>query len=227
MIKAKHQSPQLPTDDFRTWRQAMPAEGVVVWNGHRRKGKTRSVWGIAEKMHQAGRPVSAYRFPKRLRRLLPDWVNHVDSLAQLKRLRGHVIVADEMAHQAHARDHSSSENREWTKLMAIVSQFHHLLLAIYQHSRQMDVALAMDGDLMMFKQPSELHIRFARPELRPEIEEAVRRFRGIKGESRGWAYVVDWHEGKTGMVRCPSPSFWSQELSTAYALAQLDERKAA
>lgn len=217
----------LQQDAFRTWRQALPQEGVVVWAGHRRTGKTRSAWGMAETLHGAGRPVLAYRFPKRLRRILPRWVRHAESLEALKRLRGYVIVADEMAHQAHAREHSTTENREWAKMLATVAQSHHLLLAIYQHSRQMDPALAMDGDLMIFKQPSMLHIRFARPELRPEIQEAVDRFQAVKRDPREWAFVVDWHRGKKGFVRCPSPSFWSEELSTAYALALVEEAEAA
>ena len=217
------QPPETKTPwDFKSWRAALPKEGVVVATGHRRKGKSRDVWGMVEALHDSkGIPVVCYRFPKRLRRLLPDWVKHAGTLRDLQVPVPHIVVADEMARQAHARDHATTENREWTALMAIVAQYHHLMFCIYQHSRQMDVELAMDGDLMMFKPPSELHVRFGRPELRPEIQEAIDLFRAVKrGDPRGWVYFVDWHDGKRGFVRGPRPaSFWTEELSTAYALA--------
>lgn len=224
--KPEDQTPGEPRE-FKSWQEAMPKEGLVVVNGHRRKGKTKTVWGIAEMMHKRGRPVTAYRFPKALRDILPDWVNHADELAELEALQGHIIVADEMGQQAHAREHASEGNIEWAKMLGILAQFHHLLLAIYQHNRQMDLSLAMDADLTIFKQPSELHLRFSRKELLPELEMALAKFRTCTGDPRNWMMVVDWHEGRKGFVTAPKPSFWSEDLSTAYALALAKEAEEA
>ncbi|MEE9325105.1 MAG: hypothetical protein V3U90_06110 [Dehalococcoidia bacterium] len=208
--------------EFPSWLRAIPRDGVIQYYGFRRKGKTRCAWGLAEWMHRkSDRPVVAYKFPKKLRHLLPSWVKFADSTEALERLRGYIIVADEMAREVIARDHQSETNKEWIKLLAIVGQYGHLLISISQHSRQIDVGLVMDPDLVIFKQPSLLHIRFARPELRPEIQEAFDRFAGCKGDPRRWAFIVDFHRGRKGFLRSYTPSFWSEELSTAYALAAL------
>ncbi len=213
-------------DTIMQWKHALPQHGLVVVNGFREQGKTRTIWGLAEEYHQRGRVVVAYKFPRKLRRALPKWVQHIESLGELKCIQGAVIVADEMAREAHAREHATSGNIEWAKMMAIIRQFGHLLFAIYQHSRQMELSLAMDSDLTIFKQPSQLHIRFARPELRPEVQEAYDRFTAVGGEPREYAFVMNWHTGAKGFLRCPTPSFWSEELSNAYALADIEQAEA-
>lgn len=209
--------------EFKSWKQALPKEGLVVVTGHRRRGKTATVYGLAAQAHKRGRPVAAYRFPRRLRKSLPPWVEHVDSVQNLEKLKGYFIIADEMGREVHARNHRSQANIEWLQMLAIVAQCHHLLFAIYQHSRQVDVGLVADADLTIMKMPSALHLRFARPELRTEIEDAVTRFSKVK-DPRKWCYVVNWHSGTVGFIKAPPrPPFWSDELSTAYALALVQE----
>jgi hypothetical protein len=204
-----------------TWAQAMPKEGVVCIYGHRRKGKTATAWWLAERMGKK-RPVAALMFPKRARGLLPKAITHVTSIPQLKKLTGYLVVADEMAIHANAREHQSDTNKELYKLMAVSAQCHQLLLLICQHTRQLDVGLAMEPDIVVFKQPSLLHIRFARPELKPEVEEAWKAFAMARGDKRAWSYVVNFHDGSKGFLHNRLPSFWSQELSEAYALYELN-----
>ena len=67
------------------------------------------------------------------------------------------------------------------------------------------------------KKPSLLHLRFTRPEFKPELEQAYEEFQAIKGDTRKFAYVVDYHSGNTKMLRCKLPKFWSERISKAYA----------
>lgn len=203
------------------WKQAIPNPGVVVWYGHRRKGKTAAAWSLAEKGHDS-QPVASFMFPRRARHLLPSWVKHTTTIQEVKKLRGYLVVADEMAIHAHCRDHQSEPNKEITKLLAVAAQAHQLLFLICQHSRQLDVGLVMEPDVIVFKQPSMLHIRFARPELRPEIQQAWDVFQGVTGDPRAWAYVVNFHDGRTGFLKNRLPSFWTEELSEAYALYEME-----
>ena len=167
-------------------------------------------------------PVAAFMFPKKARKLLPSTIKHIDSIKELQKLKGYLVVADEMAIHANAREHQSDANRELFKLMAVSAQCHQLLLLICQHTRQLDVGLAMEPDLVIFKQPSLLHIRFARPELKQEVEEAWQAFIKAKGNKKAWSYIVDFHDGRKGFLRNRLPSFWSEELSEAYALYELN-----
>jgi len=97
-----------------------------------------------------------------------------------------------------------------------------LLFLITQHTRQLDVGLAMEPDVTVFKQPSLLHIRFARPELKPEVAEAWTRFQSARGDKRAWSFVVDFHEGKKGFLKNKLPTFWSQALSEAYSRYEME-----
>lgn len=207
---------------IRNWNQALPDIGVACVYGHRRKGKTGMAWWLAEELHKANRPIAAYLFPKKGKKLLPKWVKFADNIQQVKKLRGHMIVADEMAIHANAREHQSDGNKEIYKLMALAAQCDQLLVLICQHTRQLDVGLVMEPDIIIFKKPSLLHIRFARPELKPEVTEAFDRFEQARGDERGWAFVVNFHNGRKGFLRTALPTFWSQELSKVYAIYELD-----
>lgn len=221
MVKEKK---RLSDDQIKTWRQALPDEGVVCLYGHRRKGKSGTAWWLAEKEHEQERPIASYLFPKKGKRLVPNWVKHVYTIDQLKKLRGHLVIADEMAIHANAREFQSDANKEIYKLMAIAAQCHQLLFLITQHTRQLDVGLAMEPDIIIFKQPSILHIRFARPELKPEVQEAWDRFEQVKGDTKkkGKAFVMDYHQGRRGFLSTHLPSFWSEELSEVFARYEIE-----
>jgi hypothetical protein len=206
---------------IRSWLQALPKEGVVGFYGHRRMGKTGTAWSLAEGEMEKGRPVAAYLFPKKARHLLPKSVKHASTAKEMAKLKGYLIVADELAIHANTREFNSDPNKELYKLMAIAAQCHQLLFLICQHTRQLDVGLVMEPDLIVFKKPSLLHIRFARPELRVDVQAAWDAFEKARGDKRAWSYVVDFHDGRTGFLKNKLPSFWSQELSKAYALYEL------
>ena len=206
---------------IKTWLQALPKEGVVCIYGHRRKGKTATAWRLAEDSLNKGRRVAAFLFPQKARHLLPKSIKHVSTAGELAKLKGYLVVADEMAIHANAREFQSDANKEMYKLMAIAAQSHQLLLVITQHSRQLDVGIVMEPDLIIFKQPSLLHIRFARPELKVDVQAAWDAFDKCKGNKKAWSYVVDFHDGRTGFLKNKLPSFWSEELSEAYALYEL------
>lgn len=222
----------MPTKwDIKSWPEALPSggdEGVVAVYGHRRNGKTGTVYFEVEALHEKDptRTFAAFGFPKarRARKLLPKWMKFVDTLKQLAKLPPRtVVVADELALQAHARDHQQQGNKDWAKLIAVCGQCHHLLFLICQHTRQPDVSLAMDPDIIIMKMPSHLHIRFARPELRQEVQEAWDAFQVCRGDHRSWNFIVDYHNLRKGWLKSGLPSFWSEELSEAYGRWQLTE----
>ena len=204
---------------IKTWKQALPVEGVVQAYGHRRKGKTATPWKIAEDLHKAGRTVATVVPDKGIAaKVFPRWVKLLSSIDEMKDYKRLVVLVDEMALWANARDHNKSENKDWIKLMAIVAQYHHLMILICQHTRQLDPQLAMDYDLLIFKRPSLLHISFARPELRGFVQEAYDAFADLgKRDPRGYTYVIDPHNGRRGFLKNTKPTFWTERISTLYA----------
>lgn len=211
-------------DEIKNWKQALPNVGVVGVYGLKRKGKSGTAWWLAEKQHEGGRLVASYLFPKKGRKLIPKWVKHVYTIDQLKKLRGYMVIVDELAIHANAREFMSDANREIYKLMAIAAQSQQLIILITQHTKQIDIGLAMESDIVIFKQPSILHIRFARPELKPEVQEAWERFEQVKGDikKKGKAFVMDYHHGRKGFLSTNLPTFWSEELSEAFSIYEID-----
>lgn len=199
----------------------MPPTGVVLVFGHRGGGKSALAWWLAEAAHGRGQQVAAFALSDQAKRALPKWVRHVSTHREVANLKPSLVVADEAAFKVHARRAQSESNVEWTRLVSISRHKGHLLLFITQFTRQLDVALVADADLVLFKRPSLLHLRFARPELRPELEQAYERFAVVRGDKRQWAFVVSYHGGRTGFLRNGLPAFWSDRLSRAFAAVEI------
>ena len=205
--------------EIRSW-AALPKSGLVLITGFRGTGKTALGWRLAEQGHDKGREVAAFDFTLAARRALPSWVKHVATMKQVGSLSPSLLVVDEAALKVNARRHQSNENIAWTRLLAVARHKGHLVLLITQHQRQVDVGLVADSEVVVMKRPSLLHLRFARPELRQELEEAWEHFRKIRNPQR-WSYVVDYLNGRKGWLTNALPTFWSDELSRAFASVDL------
>jgi len=206
---------------IKTWAQAIPKEGVVVILGHRGEGKSALAWYLAEKAHKRSRTVVSLGTPARSKRHFPDWVKHLRDYNLLQRYRGLMVIVDEAAFQVSARRHQSPDNVAWTRLVAVCRHSHHLLLFIVQSNRSLDVGLVAEADLVCFKKPSLLHIRFSRPELREDVEEAYRAL-GKQKKTKAWTFVKEYRNGATGLLRNRLADWWSPAASEAFALVSLE-----
>lgn len=210
---------------IKTWEDVLPTSGLITEFGARGEGKSALAWRLGETGHESGRTVVAFSMPEAARKLLPPWVKHVTTLTELAKLTACVVIVDEGAFKAHARRFQSDENVMWTRLIAIARHKDHLVIYITQHTRLLDVGIVTESDIVILKFPSELHERFARPELRPEISHARRCFtsKGFRGnDRRAWSYVWDTREGTKGFLFNKLPTFWSDKLSKAFSLVELD-----
>jgi len=201
-----------------SWK-GFPSNGLIVVEGQRGQGKTSLAWYIAElkRADKRGKRVIAFGMPDVARKALPKWISHMNTLEEVSMAKPSIIVIDEAAFTANSRRAMQETNIEWLKLIAICRHKDHLLIFVSQHNRQLDVQILADADLVIMKKPSLLHLRFTRPEFKPELETAYEEFQAIKGDTRKWAYVVDYHNGNAKMLRCQLPKFWSDRISKAYA----------
>ena len=159
---------------------SIPKVGSIYIMGHRGQGKSALAWYIADSYRKkAGYPrrVAAYSFPPEASKALPRWITHVDSTSEISGLKQpHIIIVDESVFHVNSRRSQSTDNLDFTKLLAVIRHKGHLLVFISQSSRQVDIQVIEGFDLVLMKAPSLLQVRSARAELRPEIEEAYSLF---------------------------------------------------
>ena len=201
-----------------TWK-GLPLNGLIIIQGQRGQGKTSLAWKLAElkRTDKRGKRVAAFGMPEQAKKALPKWITHMHTLEEVSKAKPSIVVIDEAAFVAHSRRALQESNLEWLKLIAICRHKDHLLIFVSQHSKQIDVQILADADLVIMKKPSLLHLRFSRPEFKPELEDAYNAFQNIKGDTRKHAYVVDYHNGHAKMLKCDLPKFWSEKISKAYA----------
>jgi len=201
-----------------TWNN-IPSNGLVVVEGQRGEGKTSLAWYIAElkRVSKKGKRVIAFGMPVQARKALPKWITHMNTLEEVSTAKPSIVIIDEAAFTANSRRAMQESNIEWLQLIAICRHKDHLLIFVSQHNRQLDVQILADADLVIMKKPSLLHLRFTRPEFKPELEQAYEQFQAIKGDTRKFAYVVDYHNGNAKMLKCKLPKFWSERISKAYS----------
>ena len=210
-----------------TWNR-IPSQGVLVINGHRGEGKSALGWWLAQEMQAKTRKqVAALGMPMEAREVFPkrgfgrggiQWVNTIDEVTKMK---PSIVIVDEAAFVAGARNAMSRANKEWLKLIAICRHKDHLLIFIHQQSRQIDVQILMDADLVLMKRPTMLHLRGARAEFAPEMEDAFRLFSEMRGNTKKKVYVVDYHNGNAALLGAAMPKWWSEKISKAYSSVEI------
>lgn len=210
-----------------TW-NSIPKQGVLVLSGHRGQGKSALGWWLAQEQQKKSRKqIAAIGMPIEARDNFPkrgfgkggiNWVNSVEQVAQLK---PSIVIADEAAFIANSRRAMSKQNQEWLKLIAICRHKDHLLVFISQHSRQVDIGILMDADLVLLKAPTQLHYKAARAEFKLEIKEAYDLFQEMRGDPRKKVFVVDFHYGRKTMLSAKMPTWWSEKISKSFSSASV------
>ena len=200
---------------------SVPKVGSIYIMGHRGQGKSALAWHIADTHRKKSgypRRVAAYCFPPAAARALPKWITHIDTTSAVSALKKpHIIVIDESVFHVNSRRSQSSDNLDFTKLLAVIRHKGHLLVFISQTRRQVDIQVIEGVDLVRMKAPSLLQVRAARAELRPEIEEAYGLFSEMRGDTRKKVYMFDPHKGGRAMLPASMPSWWTQKVSKAYS----------
>jgi len=210
-----------------TWNR-IPRTGLLVITGHRGEGKSALGWWLAQEMNQKlNKPVAAFGIPKEAQKSLPKrgfgkgGIKYIADLESLSSLKPSIVVCDEAAFIANSRRAMSKQNQEWLKLIAVARHKDHLLIFIHQHSRQLDIQILMDADLVLMKRPTALHLRAAKGILEPEIAEAYYRFADMRGDTRKKVYVVDYHNTNAAMLKASMPKWWNDKISKAYSTVDL------
>ena len=109
-------------------------------------------------------------------------------------------------------------------IISISGQSHQTIIFITHTLRKFAVTLLIDINVLLVKKPSLLQMKLERSQFRKLIEEIDREFSKIpKEDMKKSVYVVS--DEYKGFIRNPLPSFWSEELSEAYAGVSVNGKK--
>lgn len=194
----------------------VPSVSLVL--GKRGSGKTAFGYRVLEEARDRNLTPHVIGLPKDKWRLLPDYIEPIEDPTEMS--DDSAVLMDESYQYMFAREHGTSFNKMMAKLLGIVRQKNQLFMFATHLARKLDVSAVYDSDNIVFREPSFLHARMERREIRDLIGDASDFFEEEPNPVKS-AYVVT-PDGAEG-ISVELPSFWSEELSRAFADVELLE----
>ena len=193
---------------------------VVLVIGRRRSGKSVLAYGIGEKFHTDHVSVYVVSLPKEKHHLLPDWLHPVDDIENVP--ENSLAIVDEGSLKYHAHKWQKKETEVMDRIISVSGQKKQTIIFVLHHTTKFAINLLREIDTFLIKQPALLQSRLERSTLRKIIEEAEKEFKKLpKNEIKKNTYVIS--DNFTGFIRNKLPSFWSEELSEAWAGIKLNK----
>jgi len=192
----------------------VPSVSLIL--GKRGAGKTAFGYKVLEEARDHDFTPHVMGLPKDKWHLLPEYIEPIEDPTEMG--DNSAVLMDESYQYMFAREHASSFNKFMAKLLGIVRQKNQLFMFATHLARKLDVSAVYDSDNIVFREPSFLHTRMERREIRDLIRNASEFFKKSSNPVKS-AYVVTPSGIKK--VNVELPSFWSEELSRAFADVEL------
>jgi len=203
------------------WRDIINHPSCVLILGRRGSGKTALGFFLLEEFQNGEVSPYVLGLPPTKWRLLGDNIQGLELGDELP--ENSIIFVDEAAIWFFSRSSMTNFNKLINKLVSISRQKNQTLIFASHTTRKLDIGLILDMDVITWKEPSRLHTKFERKEIRALTEEALMKFERIKKEDR-CRYSVVWSDVAEGEVMENAlPSFWSDELSRGFEGFQIHE----
>lgn len=187
---------------------------VVVLLGKKGSGKSGLGYRLCEHLRWTA-PIYAVGIPSNALKYLQDWISVVPSIEDLP--NGCIALVDESSIPFHARSSMTARAKAMSQMINLSRQRGQTLIFVTQESGQIDRNILSSADVIIFKEPGILQPRFDRSELRAIAAEASRAFQSIIGNRKKWSYVFTQEKGFIGLIENSLPTFWSNDLSNAFA----------
>jgi len=127
------------------------------------------------------------------------------------------VLIDEAYLSYHSRESFKTQNKGMSQLVNLSRQRNQTLIFVTQEARQIDKNIASQANVVVFKEPAILQSKFERPELNDIALQAKLAFSDLSSDKRGWAYAYSPDAHFIGLMESALPTFWSTELSHAFA----------
>ena len=182
---------------------------VIIITGKRGSGKTALGLYLLENSSKNplifGLHPSAWQY-------LPEKITPLEVLDKLP--EDSTIFIDEAALWFYSRDYTKKVNKFIAKAITEARHKDQLLIFASHTLRKLDIGIVLDADAILIKEPSFLHAKLERAEIRNLIEIAEDRFQALKHsneDTRKYVFLASHDFFK--LIEVPLPSFWCEELS--------------
>jgi hypothetical protein len=128
-----------------------------------------------------------------------------------------VVLVDEAYIPYHARSGTTVEAKAMSRAINLSRQREQTIIFVTQEARQIDKNIVSSVDVVVFKDPGMLQLKFDRQELRDLAKQAKQAFNTVSGDKRNWAFVCDLNSGFVGLIKNSLPTFWNEKLSHVFA----------
>ena len=222
MVKQKSKKSIISSTEFESIISAHPIVMLII--GRRRFGKSALGFYMLEKFHknQSELKIFVVSLPKEKHRLLPNWIQPVDNVEELP--ENCVALIDEAALKYHAHKWQKKETEVMDQMISFSGQRRQTLIFITHSMRKFAVTLLIDINVILCKKPSLLHSKLERSEFRKLIEIVDREFDKLPEDKvKKATYVIS--DDYQGFIYNPLPSFWSEQLSEAYATNRNNQKE--
>jgi len=196
------------------WQKLIPHPCVVIILGRKGRGKSGLGYRVLELFPDKVTPY-VLGIPAQAQRMLPDMIGVAENLDDIP--LNSVVLVDEAYLTYHSRDSLKAQSMEMSRIVNLSRQRSQTLIFVTPEARQLDKNITSQADVIIFKEPGMLQMKFDRPELNDIVRQAKQAFTNVKGDKRKWAYVYSPDADFMGLVENSLPTFWSTRLSRAFA----------
>ena len=152
----------------------LPSASLIL--GKRGSGKTAFGYKVLEEAESCGLTPHVMGLPEDKWHLLPDYIRPIEDPTEIG--DDSAVLMDESYQYMFAREHGTSFNKFMAKLLGIVRQKNQLFMFATHLARKLDVSAVYDSDNIVFREPSFLHARMERREIRGSDRGCLRVLRG-------------------------------------------------
>lgn len=191
--------------------------GLHTCSGQPGSGKTALLASIADRLHaEEGRHLYIILKPsdRRIEEYgLPDWIHSLNS--ESEHPQDATILGDDWQRIAPARRAVSDINVAIDELLGLIRHDDNVYLLDTQTYASLDRNSILRTDYRWYKAPYADEAKFARPEIKEEVEHATEQ---LTGQPINTAYLSSHNRAcYEGLVTdIPLPPWWTDELSTMH-----------
>ena len=205
------------SDKDGKWLKIIVHPSVVLVLGKRGSGKSGLGYRLLELFKYQLTPY-VLGIPVKAQKLLPDWIGVAQNLDEIP--QNSIVLIDEAYLSYHSRESLKIQSREMSQIVNLSRQRNQTLIFVTQEARQIDKNITSQANVIIFKEPAMLQLRFDRPELNDIATRAQLAFSNLSGDIRKWAYVYSPDADFMDLLENLLPTFWSSKLSQAFATGE-------